>query len=267
MIITPRLAEYFLFVPSRVDPGPAPVVASVRGEDVSLEAVDGVRLHAWWFEAGEAAPAVLLFHGNAGTIADRTPLARAYLENGISILLLSYRGYGRSGGSPSLEGVAHDGAAALDWLVGRLGDPGRIVLHGRSLGGAVAVRVGSDRQVAGVILESTFTTLEEIARAVYPFLPSFLFRRLEGHADALEAVRRVRAPVLVVHGTADRLIPVRMGRALVEAAGNGALWYEVAGAGHNDMWIVGGADYFDRLARFVTEVTSRRTEGPGAGSG
>lgn len=264
LVISPGIAEHFVFFPSRADPGPAPVLSGVEGEDVRLETSDGVEIHGWWFSSADEAPAVLLLHGNAGTIAMRTPLAEAYLDRGISIFMLDYRGYGRSQGSPSEEGVNRDAEAALDFVVERTGSPQRVVLHGRSVGGAVAARVARDRQSAGVILESTFTSLDEIAAEAYGILPSFLFRRLRGHFDALSAVRRISAPILVVHGTADTLIPTSMGLALHEAAREPRRWYGVSGAGHNDVHLVGGAEYYDELARFVGAATD---ESGGAGNG
>lgn len=181
-MISPRLAERFLFFPSRVDPGPPPRAAGVDGEDVTLVTADGLRIHAWWFEAGRWAPAVLFLHGNAGTIADRVFQAEGLVREGVSVFLLSYRGYGRSEGRPTEAGVARDAEAGLDWLIGRVGSADRIVVHGRSLGGAVAGLLTAERpEPAGLILESTFTDLAGIAAAVYPLLPRFLLRRLQGH--------------------------------------------------------------------------------------
>ncbi len=264
LVISPRTAAFFLFHPAREDPGPAPVLAGVEGRDLELEAPDGVTLHAWWYPApGEDPPAVLFLHGNAGHMGHRDFQAEGYLEEGVSVLLLSYRGYGRSTGRPSTEGVVVDAETAHAWLVRELEDPGRIVLHGRSLGGAVAgvlagrLAAGSGPEPAGVIVESTFTELAEMARAVYPFLPPVLFRRLRETLDARAGVAATSAPVLVVHGTADALVPLRMGRALHQAAGPRGTLQEVPGAGHNDLPWVAGRDYFAEVAAFVRRVTIR----------
>lgn len=255
LMISPRVAEHFLFFPSRRDPGPAPRAAGVRADEVNLVTADGLRIHAWWFEAAPDAPAVLFLHGNAGTIADRVFQAEGLVREGVSILMLSYRGYGRSEGRPTEAGVAKDVDAALDWLIGRVGSGDRIVVHGRSLGGAIAAPFIARRpEAAGLILESTFTDLAEIAAAAYPFLPSFLLRRLQGHYDVRRAVSTVRLPVLVIHGALDELIPVAMGRALARAAGDARL-LEVPRAGHNDLPFVAGPAYYRRVAAFVKEVT------------
>lgn len=256
LVISPRTAERFLFFPSSSDPGPAPTLAGVSGVDQDLRAGDGVMVHAWWFEAAPDAPAVLFLHGNAGTIADRRFQADAMLERGISVLLLSYRGYGRSGGRPTEAGVGLDAAAALDFVEARTGGRDRIVLHGRSLGGAVAARLAREREgVAGVVLESTFTSLEDIAASAYALLPRFFFRRLRGRFDTRDAVRGLRAPLLVVHGDRDRLIPSAMGRELADLGPGSVELVEVPGADHNDLPFVGGPAYFDLIARFVHDVT------------
>jgi uncharacterized protein len=255
VLISPTVADHFVFFPSDQDPGSAPVLAGVEGEDVMISTSDGVRIHGWWHEARGSVPVVLFFHGNAGTIGGRIPLAEAYLARGVSILMVDYRGYGRSEGRPSEVGIYRDGEAALAWLLERGISGSRIVVHGRSLGGAVASHLVAGRDdVAGAILESSFTSLDEMARAAYPFLPSFLFRRLRGHYDNRTRVRELQVPVLVVHGSRDRLVPTAMGRELYEAAPEPREWFEVLGADHNNAFTVGGAPYFDRLAAFVLEV-------------
>ncbi len=258
LMFSPRFAESLLFFPGGGDPGPAPTLAGVPGQDVELATGDGVRVHAWWFEACPGAPAVLFLHGNAGTIGDRRFQAEGMLREGVSVLLLSYRGYGRSEGSPSEEGVARDADAALAWVAAEAGGPGRVVIHGRSLGGAVAAPLAVRHpDVGGVILESTFTDLVEMARTVYPFLPRVLLRRLRGHYDSLGAVRHLRPPVLVIHGDRDELIPVTMGRELAATVPGGATYWEVPGAGHNDLPWAAGPEYFSGVADFVREAVER----------
>lgn len=266
LVITPRTAEWFLFLPDRSDPGDPPAIAGIEGRNVGLEAEDGVPIHGWWWEVEPAGPAVLFFHGNAGNIAGRVSTAAGLVRRGVSVFLLEYRGYGASEGSPSEDGILRDGRAGLDWVVDRVRGPERVVLYGRSLGGVVAASLGSRERVAGVILESSFTTLEEMASAVYPWIPRFFFRRLRGHYDNLSAVGRMDRPLLVVHGTADDLAPVEMGRTLHQRAGVAARWFEVEGAGHNDMIQVGGDLYFDTVAEFVKDVTAVNPSGhPGGG--
>lgn len=254
LIVSPSVAERFLLLPDRRETGPPPTLGRVAGEVVSVETYDGLGLRSWWFEVSPEAPAVLLLHGNAGNIAGRVPLARGLVERGVSVLLLEYRGYGGNEGTPTIEGLTRDARAGLDELSERVG-AAKTVLLGRSVGGAIGVQAVADRTVGGVILESTFTSLEEIAESVYPILPSFFFRRLRGHLDTRAALARVRAPVLVVHGTRDGIVPLDMGLQVYEAAREPKDWYGVTGAGHNDVFSVGGDAYFDRLARFVQRAT------------
>lgn len=254
MVVSPGLAEHFVFYPSRADPGPAPTVRGVPGEAVEPVTDDGISLHGWLWRPDPEAPVVLLLHGNAGTIAGRLPLAAGLVERDVGVLLLDYRGYGRSGGDPSEEGIVRDAEAAVALLAGRGVGEERIVLHGRSLGAFPAARLAADGRGAGLILESAFTSLEAMAGEAYPFLPSFLFRRLAGHFDVRAAVSRVDLPVLVIHGTADSLIPPEMGRELYATAGEPRSWHPVEGAGHNDVHYVGGEAYFDRVGSFVRDV-------------
>ena len=259
LLISPQVAERLVFLPDASDPGAPPEVAGVSGEEVWLEASDGIRVRGWWWEVSPEAPAVVFFHGNAGHLGHRVFTARELVERGLSVLVLGYRGYGGAEGVPTEAGVLRDGEAAFRWVADRSGGAARVVLHGRSLGGFVALGVAKQSQSgpAGVVVESSFTSLEEMARVVYPFLPRFLVRRLRGHFDNEAAARSLAAPMLVIHGTADDLIPMEMGARLAEAAGGGAEWLALEGAGHNDLPLVGGREYWDRVAAFVRKVTER----------
>lgn len=261
VIVSPGLAERFLFLPDPGDPGAPPELEGVSGRTVTLDTSDGLSLRSWWYEAGPDAPAVLLLHGNAGNVADRLPLARGLTSRGISVFLLEYRGFGGNPGRPTVEGAVRDVRAGLDFVSEAVGED-RVVLFGRSVGGAVGVVALEERRVAGLVLEATFTSLEEIAREVYPILPGFVFRRLRGHLDARAALARREEPVLVIHGRRDRIVPPAMGRELWETARGEKEWYPVDGAGHNDPFAVAGDAYFDRIAAFVRDVTARETTAP-----
>jgi uncharacterized protein len=257
LILSPRLAEALLYQPSRGDPGPPPVLLGIPGEAVTLTTEDGVSLTAWWYEAGlgggHVPPMILFFHGNAGDISHRTPIAEGLLGEGLSVLLLEYRGYGNSGGKPSEEGFHLDARAGRDFLLGKGGSHGRIVAMGRSMGGAVAAGLAAREPVGGLVLESAFTSLEAMAGILYPFLPSVLFRRLRGSFATVELVGDVDVPVLVIHGEADDLVPLEMGKELLEAAREPKEWMGVPGAGHNDVFWVAGHAYFRRIAAFARE--------------
>lgn len=255
MILSPALAEHFLFFPSREDPGRAPVLAGVQGEDVEPITADGVRLHGWWFGSGPGAPVVLFLHGNAGHLGDRTPIVAGLVERGLSVLIIDYRGYGRSEGAPTLGGVVVDARAGYDLAVARAGSEARVAIYGRSLGGAVAAQLAREAGAGALVLESTFTSLRDAAASSYSYFPDFLFVRLGGILDTRAAVAETDVPVLVVHGTRDEFFPTTMARRLHEAARGPAEWFEIPGARHNDTFIIGGDAYYDRLAAFIRRWT------------
>jgi pimeloyl-ACP methyl ester carboxylesterase len=267
MVLSPTLAEALLFQPSKEDPGKPPDLDEIPGEVISLTTSDGVRIQAWWYSRGGAdegasprshhsAPAVLFLHGNAGNISHRTPMARGLLRQGLSVLLLEYRGYGGSEGSPTEEGIYLDALAGYDFLLEAVGDSRNIVVLGRSMGGAVAARLAAASSPGALILESAFTSLHDMARALYPFLPGFLFRRIRGRFDTAEELRRVVSPTLVVHGVEDEIVPICMGRELFQVAqGAGSEWMEVPVAGHNDVFWLGGEKYFRVMGEFSRKHT------------
>jgi fermentation-respiration switch protein FrsA (DUF1100 family) len=129
------------------------------------------------------------------------------------------------------------------------------------MGGAVAARIASEKEVGALVLEAAFTSLVDVGKAVYPLLPSFLLTRLRGLYATQDAVRKVKAPVLIVHGTEDEIVPVRMGLALLESASEPKEWYGIEGAGHNDTFYVGGEEYFQRIGAFIRTAIGESTPG------
>jgi fermentation-respiration switch protein FrsA (DUF1100 family) len=136
-----------------------------------------------------------------------------------------------------------------------VGDPKRIIIFGRSMGGAVAARLAANRPSGGLVLESAFTSLEAMARVLYPVLPRFLFRRLKGRFSTLHWLRQVEVPLLVVHGSNDEIVPMSQGRELMVAGREPKAWFGVEGARHNDVYWVGGTTYFRRIGAFVRECS------------
>jgi len=227
----------------------------VAGEEVFLEAEDGVRIHGFLLPPSgpsEGAPRALLFlHGNAGNASHRLPNAADLASLGATVLLLDYRGYGRSEGRPTERGVYADARAGLAHLA-KLGFPEtRVVLFGRSLGGAVAVDLARGRDLGGVILESTFSSLADAARAGFGSLGAWVAR---GRFDSRAKIGELRAPLLFFHGDRDEVIPWALGRALFEAAPEPKAFETLAGAGHNDTLPVGGLPYLRRIGAFLDEV-------------
>lgn len=228
-------------------------VSGLPLEDVSFRAADGTELFGWYVESG-ATPAVLLWcHGNAGNIINRLDNLAWLHRLGLSVFLFDYRGYGRSRGAPSEEGLYQDALAAYAYLsqVRRL-RPERIVLFGRSLGAAVAGEVASRKPAAGLILESSFPSIEALARAHYFGLPAHWL--LHARFRLAERLRHISAPILVIHGDRDTIVPLEMGKQVFEAAKDPKSFYLVTGADHNDLYQVGGRPYFERLKRFIEGV-------------
>ena len=222
------------------------------GEEVFLDTEDGVRIHGFWLPAEGARLGLLFLHGNAGNASHRLPNAVLLRRLGVSVLLLDYRGYGRSEGRPSERGVYADARAGLSHLAARGFPEERVVVFGRSLGGAVAVELARGRGLAGVILESTFTSVSDMVRSLFGFGGGPLTR---GRFDSLARIGELRAPLLFLHGDRDEVVPFALGRKLFEAAPEPKAFETIAGAGHNDTVAVGGAAYLERIRRFLDSLT------------
>ena len=232
-------------------------------EDSFYASEDGIRLHSWWCTPPEPTangPVFLLFHGNAGNLSHRAVFAlELAARTGAEVVLAGYRGYGRSDGKPSEDGLYADARAAWGLITTeREIDPGRIVVFGKSLGGAVAVNLATETGPAGLIVESSFTSIPDMAARHYPFVPKSLIRT---RMDSLAKIGNVGCPLLVIHSRADQVVPFDLGRTLYEAAREPKTFYEVERAGHNETWLVGGPPYFDAVADFVRLAIQRPSAG------
>lgn len=237
-----------------------------RIEDCSFRTADGFTLHGWYatpvmkngdsFEPLQSKKVMIWFHGNAGNITHRYDMMRMLISLPVEIFMPDYRGYGRSEGSPTESGLYLDASAAWDYLTVERGiDPKRIVIFGKSLGGAVAVDLASRVDCAGLIVQSSFTSASAVASHVLPLFPTvFLHTKL----DSLSKIRNVRCPKLFIHSRADEVIPFKLGWKLYEAAPEPKEFYEVQGAPHNTTYLVGGQAYLEALRSFITAVGSRQ---------
>lgn len=237
-----------LYFPVKYPAGQWQARETLGGEDVFLTAKDGTRLHAWLIRARGSPVMTLHLHGNAGNLTHRTLAARHILEAGSSVLLLDYRGYGRSQGRPSEKGLYLDADAAYDYLMA-LG-ASKIVLHGESLGTAVAVDLASRRRCAGVVLEAPFPSARAVAGRVLPLLGPLVMWGF----DCQSKIRSVRAPLFVIHGDSDEVIAYELGRALFDAAPEPKSMWTVRGATHNDLHLAGGAEFAARLRDFYRSL-------------
>lgn len=185
-------------------------------EPIEFPAVDGVRLVAWYRPARDGSATVLYLHGNAGSIGMRGLKARPFLDAGFGVMLLSWRGYGGSAGAPTEAGLYADGRAALDELARRGVAAGRVILYGESLGSGVAVQLATERTVAAIVLEAPFASAVEVAAGAYPFVPVRWL--MWDRYDSLAKIMAVTAPILVMHGERDEVVPVSQGKRLFERA-------------------------------------------------
>ena len=211
-----------------------------------LTAHDGIRLNAWWFPKPGTRFATLFLHGNAGNVTHRIDHAQAINAAGSAVLVVDYRGYGKSKGHPSEAGLDLDAEAAYDSL-SKLGfKPSQIILHGESLGSAEAVKIASERPCTGLILDSPFASLGEIAGRVLPIVGPLV---AHGY-NSKNTIRQVVTPLLVIHGDADEVVPFLQGQAVFGAANQPKQFWRIPGGHHNDLLYVAGEQYVPRLRAF-----------------
>ena len=250
------IEQRMVFYPSAsIENTPAQV--GLEFEDLFFITRDNVRLNGWFVPHRDARSTLIWFHGNAGNIGDRVENIKLLHDQvRVNIFIFDYRGYGRSGGRPSEEGTYRDGEAALELIQKKIGSDGakKIVLFGRSLGAAIAAEMAIRFESQGLILESPFISIAEMARAMFPLLPIEPF--LQTKYDVRDKIRRIKVPLLVVHGERDEIVPFEHGRTVFESAPEPKTFYPISGAGHNDTYAVGGAAYFRKLKQFIDSTAS-----------
>ena len=230
-----------------------PADAGLGYQDISIEAVDGVTLHGW-FVTGRSSRVLLFFHGNAGNISHRLDSIRQFHELGLSVLIIDYRGYGQSDGRTTEKGIYRDADAAWGYLTEVRGIPASdIVVFGRSLGASAAAQLAARQQPLALIVESSFTSVPDVAQELYPWLPARWLSRLE-HATR-DFVREVNSPVLVVHSRDDEIIPFHHGEAIFAAANEPRTLLALRGT-HNDAFIRDQLNYMQGLGSFLDGLST-----------
>ena len=237
----PLLNRLLYFPSPAVPPAPGPF------QERQFEAADGTRLHGWWLAGREPAVGhLLLCHGNAGNIADRVPHAALLAAAGFDVMLFDYRGYGRSAGRPDEAGTYRDARAARAALLREPGVSARRLFYlGESLGGAIALELALAHPPAGLVLQSAFTSVRDMARLHYPIVPADL---VPDAYPSLRLIGGLRAPLLVIHGERDHIIPAEHGRALYDAAPEPKQLHVLAHVGHNDVIAEAGAEWAAAVA-------------------
>jgi uncharacterized protein len=228
-----------LYFPDRSRPQLG-LLAQLGVREVQLTTVDGLSLLSWYLPPRGGRKVILYFHGNGGNIGYRADRLRRFGGEGYGVLLVEYRGYGGNPGSPSEAGFYADAQAALDFL-GREGvAASRLVLYGESLGSGVAVHLAAQQPVAGVILESPYTSVAALAQYHYPYIPAS--RLIWDRFDALSRIGAVKAPLLILEGGQDTIVPPRFSQALFDAAPLPKESWLAPDAGHVNLDRFGGLD-------------------------
>jgi fermentation-respiration switch protein FrsA (DUF1100 family) len=237
-----------MYFPSTERVRPAEIGLSGVDEWV-LEPPDGERIIAWYSRAQPGRPTILYFHGNGGGLAIRGERFRRYQSRGLGILMVSYRGYSGSTGRPTEAANVSDARLAYDRLIAEGVTPKDIIVYGESLGSGVAARLAAAKEVGGIILDAPYTSVVDVAARQYPFLPvrALLIDRYQ----TMDVIGDVHAPLLVVHGKRDRVVPYSMGEAVYAAAREPKEFASFPSAGHDDHWLHGSYevifDWIDRL--------------------
>ena len=238
-----------------------PDAAGMVYETVRLDTEDGETLHGWWIPAADvsretspgstAKQTLLFFHGNAGNISGRLESVQQFHQLGLNVLIVDYRGYGQSTGTPSEQGIYNDAAACWQHLTETRGiAPEDIVIFGRSMGGGPATWLATQHRPGAVILESVFTNVPDVGAHHYSFLP---VRALATNQfDNESRVPEIEAPTLHIHSREDRIVPIKLGRRVFEAAAEPKQFLEIQG-GHNDGFLVSADAYLETIDAFLAK--------------
>lgn len=221
--------------------------ATVAGvQDVVVTTNDDLTLWGWFLPPKGNKPIAVLFHGNAGNYSHRLWKVAKMHEQGYGVILAEYRGYGGNPGKPDKEGLFNDGRA---WMEFAAAQNHPVVIYGESIGTAVAVAMAAEYPPAGLILESPFSALADVAQSMYPVVPVGLL--LKDKFDSAALIKDVKAPKLFIHGDRDRTVPLRFGRKLYDAAPEPKEFVEIEGAAHNDLYDHGAALH---ITRFLSTI-------------
>ena len=238
-----------IYYPSRTIAG-TPRDIGLQFEEVFLTADDGVRIHGWFIPAEPSRAALLFCHGNGGNISHRLESILQFHGLGLSVFIFDYHGYGQSDGGPGENQTYLDASAAWDYLTKTRGLSGdSIVIFGRSLGGAIAAWLAGQNRPKAVIIESSFTSIPDVAASYYRLFPVRLLSRYSYNTK--EYVARISVPILVIHSLDDDLVPFDHGRKLYELANQPKQFLQING-GHNDGYLAAGDRYLQEIDRFLS---------------
>ncbi len=230
----------------------SPIDWGLNYEDVAFETADNISLHGWYIPYEGAEQTILFFHGNAGNISHRRSSIEIFNRLGLNVFIINYRGYGKSEGNPSEEGLYKDASASWNYLVyERKINPQNIIIFGRSLGGVVATELASRVQPRALIIESTFSSARDVANAVFPILSRIVILRF--NFDTYNNIKQVNSPVLVLHSPDDEIVPFNLGKKVFAAANEPKTFVQLRGS-HNGGFLASQPDYEIALEKFILSL-------------
>ncbi|MBU2044030.1 MAG: alpha/beta hydrolase [Candidatus Omnitrophica bacterium] len=239
-----------IFFPSKkIEYSPSSI--SLSFQDLYIQTEDNLKINGWFIPNPEAKYTLLFLHGNAGNIADRLDKLKLLYQVPVNIFIVDYRGYGRSQGKPSEIGLYLDAQAAYRYLVNSENiQPENIIVYGESLGGAVAMDLASAVKVKALISEGAFSSIRDMARVIYPWMPTFL---LSVKFDSLAKINKIEEPKLFIHSRDDEVVPFNLGQKLYNAAREPKKFYQLSG-GHNDAFLEVPEEYLAVIEQFINRL-------------
>lgn len=231
-----------------------------KSEDIFFETDDGLRLHGWFLEAAEARGVILFFHGNAGNISNRLYKAKGWVDRGLSVFLVDYRGYGQSQGEIKRgDDILRDAHAAFHWLIKtKKVASWEIILYGESLGTYPAIRLAAENKVGAVVLEAPFTSFVDLGRLHYSLIPGLDLLLRDFEFPNRDWIDRLKVPLFILHGTRDEICPYAMGEKLFEKAPEPKAFFSIENGAHNDLPIIAGEDYWERPYQFLERHLNKK---------
>lgn len=238
-----------LFYPTK-DVSYSPAEVGLDFEDIFFKAADNVNINGWFVPCLDAEYTILFCHGNAGNIANRVEKLKFFHDLKCNVFIFDYRGYGKSEGSPSEEGIYKDVKGAYDYLLSRRIRPATIIGYGESLGGAVITDLALKEKLAGLITDSSITSVKDMVKKIYPFLPYWLFA---SRLDAESKIKSIAAPKLIIHSINDEIVPYAQGLKLFKAAAKPKEFLKIHG-GHNSGFYECEDILKDKIGNFIRGI-------------